>query len=100
MKIDNSGKVAASYTVPSRTSPKESDASAKASSRADGGESVAINPFASRLQGMEQAAAAAPAFDADKVASIKAAIAAGEFKINPGAIADSLIASAQELLAR
>jgi len=87
MKIDNSGKVAAS-------------SSAKASSRADGGESVAINPFASRLQGMEQAAAAAPAFDADKVASIKAAIAAGEFKINPGAIADSLIASAQELLAR
>jgi negative regulator of flagellin synthesis FlgM len=49
---------------------------------------------------MEQAAAAEPAFDADKVASIKAAIAAGEFKINPGAIADSLIASAQELLAR
>lgn len=95
MKIDNSGKIAASFTAPSRTQSKADTASARAN-----GESVAINPFASRLQGMEQAAAAAPAFDADKVASIKAAIAAGEFKINPGAIADSLIASAQELLAR
>jgi len=99
MKIDNTGKVNAGYAVPSRTSAKESDASAKAASRAEG-ESVAINPFASRLQGMEQAASASPAFDADKVAAIKSAIASGEFKINPGAIADSLIASAKELLAR
>jgi len=97
MKIDNTGKVAAGYSVPSRTNAKDSDASAKAASRADG-ESVAINPFASRLQGMEQAAAADPAFDADKVASIKAAIASGQFQINPDAIADSLIASARELL--
>ncbi|MFN4238066.1 MAG: flagellar biosynthesis anti-sigma factor FlgM [Vogesella sp.] len=99
MKIDNTGKVVTGYSVPSRTNAKESDASAQAASRATG-ESVAINPFASRLQGMEQAAAASPAFDADKVAAIKSAIASGEFKINPGAIADSLIASAKELLAR
>jgi negative regulator of flagellin synthesis FlgM len=39
-------------------------------------------------------------FDADKVARISAQIAAGSFKINPEAIADKLIANAQELLTK
>ena len=39
-----------------------------------------------------------PAFDAEKVAAIKDAIAAGKFQINPEAIADSLIAVTRELL--
>ncbi|WP_174873279.1 flagellar biosynthesis anti-sigma factor FlgM [Vogesella oryzae] len=94
MKIDNSGKVASSFTAPSRTQSKAENASARTD-----GESVAINPFASRLQGMEQSAASSPAFDADKVAAIKSAIASGEFTIHPEAIADNLIASAKELLA-
>ena len=38
--------------------------------------------------------------DADKVARISAQIADGSFKINPEAIADKLIANAQELLAK
>lgn len=38
------------------------------------------------------------AFDAPRVLEIKQAIADGRFKINPGAIADSLIASARELV--
>ena len=37
-------------------------------------------------------------FDAQKVARISAAIEDGSFKINPEAIADKLIANAQELL--
>ena len=37
-------------------------------------------------------------FDAQKVARISAAIDDGSFKINPEAIADKLIANAQELL--
>ena len=37
-------------------------------------------------------------FDAQKVASISAAIDNGSFKINPEAIADKLISNAQELL--
>ena len=37
-------------------------------------------------------------FDAAKVARISNAIEKGEFKINPEAIADKLIANAQELL--
>jgi negative regulator of flagellin synthesis FlgM len=39
-------------------------------------------------------------FDADKVARVGQAIADGSFKINPEAIADKLIANAQELLTK
>ncbi len=93
MKIDNSGKVAAAYSAPVRAAKKE-DVATKASGAASRSESVAISS-----QGLAKAAQTSEAFDADKVAAIKAAIAAGEFKINPEAIADSLIASTRELLA-
>jgi negative regulator of flagellin synthesis FlgM len=39
-------------------------------------------------------------FDGAKVERISKAISAGNFKVNPEAIADKLIASAKELLAR
>ena len=39
-------------------------------------------------------------FDANKVAHISDAIAGGTFKVNPEAIADKLIANAQELLTK
>lgn len=93
MKIDNSGKVAAAYGAPVRAAKKE-DVATTASGATSRSESVAISS-----QGLAKTAQAAEAFDADKVAAIKAAIAAGEFKINPEAIADSLIASTRELLA-
>lgn len=41
-----------------------------------------------------------PEFDADKVARISQAIADGSFKVDPQAIADKLIANAQELLSK
>ena len=42
---------------------------------------------------------AGESFDTAKVEAIKAAIAAGTFKVNPEAIADKLIAGVQDLLA-
>lgn len=39
-------------------------------------------------------------FDADKVKAMRAAIQNGTFKINAGAIADKLLANAQEVLVR
>src|SRR5438067_6241671 len=44
--------------------------------------------------------ASSPEFDADKVARISQAIADGSFMVNPEAIADKLIANAQELLTK
>lgn len=47
-----------------------------------------------------QAGSAEPAFDAAKVEAIKAAIADGSFKVDTAKVADKLIASVGELLAR
>jgi negative regulator of flagellin synthesis FlgM len=41
-----------------------------------------------------------PEFDAEKVARISQAIADGSFTVNPEAIADKLLANAQELLTK
>lgn len=57
-------------------------------------DTVAISPEASAL------AAGDGSFDAAKVDRIKGAIRDGSFQVNPEAIADKLIANAQELLAR
>lgn len=43
---------------------------------------------------------AQPAFDAGKVDEIKQAIRDGKFQVNADAVADKLIASAQDVLAR
>jgi negative regulator of flagellin synthesis FlgM len=47
-----------------------------------------------------RAEAGSASFDADKVARISQAIADGSFKINAEAIADKLIANAQEVLGK
>ncbi|WP_253189524.1 flagellar biosynthesis anti-sigma factor FlgM [Aquaspirillum sp. LM1] len=95
MKIDSTGKPVASRPVggKSRVGARTSVASSSAPS-----DSVDINPLASQMAAAEQEIRQQPAFDAEKVAAIKDAIAAGKFQINPEAIADSLIAVTRELL--
>lgn len=95
MKIDSTGKPVASRPVggKSRVGARTSVASSNAPS-----DSVDINPLASQMAAAEQEIRQQPAFDAEKVAAIKDAIAAGKFQINPEAIADSLIAVTRELL--
>jgi negative regulator of flagellin synthesis FlgM len=58
--------------------------------------SVQLSATASQLR----SSSSDGSFDAEKVARIAQAIRDGEFKINPGKIADKLIANAQELLSR
>jgi negative regulator of flagellin synthesis FlgM len=71
-------------------------ASAPASAqKADASTQVAISSAASAL--LEGASAD---FNAEKVAQVTAAIESGSFKPNPDAIADKLIANAQELLTK
>ena len=96
MKIDSPGR-------PVVTRPVGGKGRASARSSVTGGESrsednVDINPLASQMAAAEQEIRERPAFDAEKVAAIKDAIAAGKFQINPEAIADSLIAVSRELL--
>jgi negative regulator of flagellin synthesis FlgM len=69
---------------------------AAAASAGDASATVALSSTASTLLSGN----AAPEFDAEKVARISKAIDDGSFQVNPEAIADKLIANAQELLAK
>lgn len=62
----------------------------------DSSATVAISPEATALA----AQSGEGSFDAGKVGRVAEAIANGTFKVNHEAIADKLIANAQELLAR
>ena len=74
---------------------------AKAGAASSGAEASAqvelSNTAASLMSGVGGASAE---FDAEKVSRIAQAIADGSFKVNPEAIADKLIANAQELLTK
>jgi len=63
---------------------------------ADPSATVALSSTASTLL----SSGASADFNADKVAQISGAIAAGTYRVNPEAIADKLIANAQELLGK
>jgi negative regulator of flagellin synthesis FlgM len=88
--------------APAAGTPAAADAAKPAVGRAagsaavDASATVALSSAASTLLSTD----AAGAFDAEKVARIAGAIADGSFKINPEAIADKLIANAQELLSK
>lgn len=87
MKIEQSPKLAGTQVI------KESrGASAKKTGSAS--DEVQLSSLASQLLASENESV----FDANRVAEIKQAIADGKFSINPGAIADRLIASAKELV--
>ncbi|MDO8930974.1 MAG: flagellar biosynthesis anti-sigma factor FlgM [Rhodocyclaceae bacterium] len=59
---------------------------------------VAISPLSARLQAIEASVAAAPAFNAERVAEIKQAISEGRFKVNPERIADGLLDNVRQML--
>jgi negative regulator of flagellin synthesis FlgM len=62
----------------------------------DASATVALSSTASTLL----SGGATGEFDADKVARVAGQVADGSFKVNPEAIADKLIANAQELLTK
>ena len=76
--------------------PAEQAAAAAAPAAADAGVKVQLSSGAESLR----AGTDAPEFDAAKVDRIARAIADGSYQVNAEAIADKLIANAQELLGK
>jgi negative regulator of flagellin synthesis FlgM len=82
--------------APAEAAKATAGVAASAAPTVDASATVALSSTASTLL----SSGAAGEFDAEKVARIAGAIADGSFKINPEAIADKLIANAQELLTK
>jgi len=98
MKIGHSvtGRLA---SVPEpRAGAKDGAESAPASGQ-DGGNAVNLSALSRTLSAMENKLAGG-VVDSQRVASIKAAIQNGEFKVDAGAVADGLVKSVQDMLVK
>lgn len=96
MKIDSSTKSASTGAVGTGSSrPSKGTASAPSSG---GGDRVQLSPLSAQMQAMESSMADTPVVNTARVAEIKQAISDGRFKVNPDAVADSLLQTARELV--
>jgi len=94
MKISSfEPKSAAAALAAERKAPSRGDASAQSAS--DSARVTLSDAATGRLDALGDGS-----FDAAKVEQIARAIREGRFMVNPGIIADKLIANAQELVAR
>ena len=97
MKIDDSiNKTAGLGVTPTQTKAGKSVSKpATGSVSSDNSDNV---QFSSQLQGLEGQVASSSVFDANKVEEIKAAIAGGQFQVNPENVANGLINNVTDLL--
>lgn len=99
MKIGNSVEPAAASVPTGRAAPADADKSIKpVSGPAAASTQVELSSTAAALRSVSPTATAD--FDNEKVNRISQSIADGSFTVNPEAIADKLIANAQELLSK
>jgi negative regulator of flagellin synthesis FlgM len=99
MKINDSIKTPLGFSnekVDANTSKKTDAASVDSSTS----ESVTLSPLASQLKSLEAKVAADNVYDSDKVDSIKSAISSGQFSVDSGKVADGLIQTVKDLLAK
>ncbi len=94
MKIDDSVKKTGGLGV-TPTQTRAGKGVSKASTSTTSSDNVHISP---QLQGLEGQVASSSVFDANKVEEIKAAIAGGQFQVNPEKVASGLISNATDLL--
>jgi negative regulator of flagellin synthesis FlgM len=90
------GTHAAAAEVAKTSSPAPAAATAPLAGGPDASAKVELSSTASTLL----SGGASSEFDSSKVASVGESIANGTYKVNPEAIADKLIANAQELLSK
>jgi negative regulator of flagellin synthesis FlgM len=94
MKIGHLENTAATPAVNERKTGAAATPTASAGPNVEASAKVALSPTVSQLAAGSQEGV----FDAEKVARISEAIRDGKFTVNADAIADKLIANAQELL--
>ena len=94
MKIDDSVKNTGSVGV-TPTQTRAGKGVAKTSTSSTSSDNVHIS---SQLQGLEGQVASSSVFDANKVEEIKAAIAGGQFQVDPEKVASGLISNVSDLL--
>ena len=95
MKIDPGLKqVTLPTSVESRAGKAAGNPPAADTSQTD----VSLSPRAIQLKQLETQLAAVPVVDRARVDSIKEAIASGQYTINTGKIAESLLSSVKEML--
>lgn len=97
MKIGPLESKASANTV---ASERKTSTASKGTASAEPSAKVELSSQANALLGAEDTGAADGTFDTKKVERLAQAIRDGEFKVNPEAIADKLIANAQELLGK
>ena len=97
MKIDDSVKKTGGLGVtPTQTRAGKSVSKSSTSSTSTvSSDNVHLS---SQLQGLEGQVASSSVFDANKVEEIKAAIAGGQFQVDPEKVASGLINNATDLL--
>lgn len=99
--LDNSVPVNSTATNASAKAGQGASMAAPAAAStqaASAGVAVTVSPMARTLEASKRTEAAD--VDMDKVNAVRAAINQGTYKVNPEAIADKLISSAQEILTR
>lgn len=94
MKIDGNLK-AYGPAQPQGNRPPAAPASERSQS---GAAEVSLSPLAAMLGKAEASLASTSEIDQQRVDEIRQAISSGQFKINPGRIADGLLASVHEIL--
>lgn len=99
MKVDNSARTAAltGNTAPAAREAKPATQKNESKSAQD---NVQLSSVSGQIQALETGINEASGFDVAKVEAIKQAISEGRFTINAEAIADKLISSTRELLAK
>lgn len=100
MKIDDSIKKAAGLPVgPTQTRSSAGKAAAASATGATGAAAASDNVhISSQLKALSGQVASAGVFDAGKVEEIKAAIAGGQFQVDPEKVATGLLESVRDLI--
>ena len=100
MKIGNPAEKPALSPVTTRTNNDTGKAAGTSTAQAAAPEETTVELSSAATKLLSGDSSVSGDFDAEKVARIAQAISDGKFEVNPGAIADKLLANAREVLGK